>query len=333
MKLLQIHKIFIVCLCVALVLFGGMWYQFQNIVKTPNSGTEEAELLNIEKGSTVRDIAHALHRQDFIPSQWAFLWHAKREGIEEKFQAGRFYLPKNLTIPEVANKLLNGKGREEFFTIPEGLTLQEIDERIAKKGYAEKGSLLECIQEVCDFSEFLFLPKERTAWEGYFFPETYAVQPVNFSAELLAKKMLSEFEKRARKLKIFDAENLEEIIIMASLIEEESRKDEERPIISGILWKRLEEGIPLGVDATVRYFTGKKTEPLTIQDLEADNPYNTRKNLDLPPTAIAGPGEASLDAAANPEESENYYYLHDEDGQIHYARTNAEHNKNKRKYL
>ena len=103
-------------------------------------------------------------------------------------------------------------------------------------------------------------------------PETYAVLPENFSSEQLGKKMLNEFEKRAKNLGLFDRENSHEIVIMASLIEEESRNDTERPIVSGILWKRYDEGWVLGVDATVRYFTGKKTEDLTYEDLQEDNP-------------------------------------------------------------
>jgi len=326
-------KFFVVLLCIGGGIFGTLEYRYQKLVTLPNSGDEQLTLFEIETGSMAKNIATELEEQNFILSAWAFERYAKRKRIAENFQAGRFYLAQDLTISEVSTKLLNAKKREEFFTIPEGLTLEEIDARILKKGYADENTFLNCVREICDFSQFEFLPEDRTTWEGYFFPETYAVFPENFSAELLAKKMLQEFEKRAEKLGILEKDNLNEIVIMASMIEKESRRDEERPIISGILWKRLENGWILGVDATVRYFTGKKTEPLTMEDLETDNPYNTRLHSGLPPTAIGNPGEASLQAAMNPEKTEYFYYLHGKDGEVHYAVTNEEHNRNKGRYL
>lgn len=127
--------------------------------------------------------------------------------------------------------------------------------------------------------------------------------------------------------------SVHQIVTMASLIEKESRVNSEKAIISGILWKRLEERIPLGVDATVRYALNKWTEPLTINDLKTDSPYNTRERQGLPPGPISNFSFESLKAAINPEASDYYYYLHGNDGQIRYGRTNEEHNDNKRKYL
>ncbi len=308
-------------------------YRYRTILSTSNPGDPALQLFEIEKGSSVETIGTNLEEKGFILSSGAFEKYAKRSRIAEKFQAGRFYLPGDLTIPEMAEKLLNAKEREEFLTIPEGLTLEEIDERIAEKGYALKGDFLKCVRETCDFSEYSFLPRDRASYEGYFFPETYAVFVENFSPDFFAKKMLDEFKKRAEKLGILDDDNLNEIVIMASMIEKESRADEERPVISGILWKRLREGWVLGVDATVRYFTGKKSEELTYEELNTDNPYNTRVRTGLPPTAISNPGEKSLEAAANPVETDYYFYLHGSDGLVHYAETNEEHNRNKEEYL
>ncbi len=121
---------------------------------------------------------------------------------------------------------------------------------------------------------------------------------------------------------------------MASLIEKEAAGDSERGTISGILWKRLDEGIVLGVDAAVRYAVQKEPrEPLTRADLESDSPYNIRVRAGLTPGPIANPGLASIEAALKPQASPYYYYLHGTDGQIRYATTNEEHNVNKAKYL
>jgi UPF0755 protein len=127
--------------------------------------------------------------------------------------------------------------------------------------------------------------------------------------------------------------SLHDVVTMASLVEEESRIDDERPIVAGILWKRLANGVTLGVDATVRYIVNKPTSAITRADLDIDSPYNTRKLGGLPPGPIANPGLASIRAAIRPEESQYWYYLHGKDGQIRYAETNEGHNANRAKYL
>jgi len=320
-----------------LLIAGGVWgvseYRYREALKVPNSGAADLKLFTIETAESVDEVAQSLAENNFVNAPEVFTKYFGRNYDANKVLPGRFYLAQNLTVPDLATKLFNNEKREVFFTIPEGLTLKEIDERLSEKGYAPKGEFLDCVQQSCDFSAFAFLPKDRSAWEGYFFPETYAIYPENFSAADLGRKMLQEFEKRADAIGILKEKNLGDIVIMASLVEKESRDDAERPVIAGILWKRLKEHWLLGVDATVRYFTQKKSEELTEDDLNADNPYNTRKHQGLPPTAIANPGESALRAAAFPKASPYYYYLHGSAGKTYFATTNAEHNLNKERYL
>ncbi|MBI5414713.1 endolytic transglycosylase MltG [Candidatus Peregrinibacteria bacterium] len=323
-----------------IIFFGALAFvaieelRYQKLLEmVPASATDEMRLFKVDQGLTLKQISEKLEKENFIVAAWVFEKYASRNDFSKKLQSGRFYLSSSMSLPEIAKVLLNIQKREEFFTIPEGLTLEEIDERIRAKGYAPAGSFLSCIRKTCDFSDFDFLPKDRNTSEGYFFPETYAVHPGNFSPEDLARKMLSEFQKRMEKIKIPSKRSPKEIIIMASLLERESKDVEEMPIISGILWKRLDEGWVLGVDATIRYALHKKIGALTSEELANSSPFNTRKFLGLPPTAICNPGENSLTAAAVPEASPYYYYLHGSDGKIHYATTNDEHNENKYKYL
>jgi len=126
---------------------------------------------------------------------------------------------------------------------------------------------------------------------------------------------------------------LHELLTMASLIEEETRADEERATVSGILWKRYDDGRGLGVDATVRYILDKPSAEITVADLNTNSPYNTRKFRGLPPGPIASPGIKSFIAALYPQDSEYWYYLHGTDGDIHYAVGNEEHNINRYKYI
>lgn len=122
-------------------------------------------------------------------------------------------------------------------------------------------------------------------------------------------------------------------IIMASIIEGEARTDAERPLVAGILWKRLAKGMPLQVDATFAYTLGKSSDELTIADLRKDSPYNTYTRKGLPPTPIDNPGLPSIKAVLEPQVSDYWYYLHDAHGTIHYARTYEEHLQNKKLYL
>src|SRR5581483_2493272 len=118
----------------------------------------------------------------------------------------------------------------------------------------------------------------------------------------------------------------------ASIIERETKSEEERPIVAGILLKRINAGWPLQADATIQYALGN-WDPVNADDLKIQSPYNTYLNTGLPPTPICNPGLSSINAAKNPTQSNYWYYLHDKDGQIHYATTIDEQNANIAKYL
>ncbi len=124
-----------------------------------------------------------------------------------------------------------------------------------------------------------------------------------------------------------------EIVILASLLEEEASTSEDRRIVSGILWKRLSMGMLLQVDATFQYINGKGSLELTLDDLKIDSPYNTYKYKGLPPTPISNPGLDSIRAAVIPTKTNYLYYLSERDGTMHYATTFAEHLRNKARYL
>lgn len=123
------------------------------------------------------------------------------------------------------------------------------------------------------------------------------------------------------------------IFVMASILEREAKNSDEAGIISGILWKRLEKGMPLQVDATFLYTIGKGSDQLTTADLAHNEPYNTYVNKGLPPGPIGNPGVSMVLAALHPVDSSYYYYLHDPNGHVHFAKTYSEHLANKKKYL
>lgn len=203
-------------------------------------------------------------------------------------------------------------------TIPEGFTVRKISNLFDER--------------------FLFFDNstfESDAPEGYLFPDTYFI-PVTATASSTLRLLRHNFIR-----KIFpvmpevekSGRSLEDIIVMASILEGEAKTREDMEIVSGILWKRIEIGMPLQVDTSFVYILGKATEDLTLSDLEVKSPYNTYLYKGLPPGPISNPGLDSIRAAVNPTTTPYLYFLTGNDGKMYYARTFDEHVKNKQKYL
>lgn len=325
---------------VALLLVSFLWYR--HALRPVDPGSSAERMVKIAEGMSVAEIANLLEEEGIIRSSTTFHLFVRLRGASANLQAGNFLLSPGMGTAEVVEILRTGKVKEIAVTIPEGFTLKDIDALLAKKGLMESGTLLDCVRR-CDFSSFTFLPSGKGAaprggrLEGYLFPDTYYIEPANFVPKFFLERLLGEFRKRVLENMSADlhqsTRSLHEIITMASLLEEEAKTDDERPVIAGILWKRFDVGTGLGVDAAVRYILGKSTGTLTASDLVLPSPYNLRKFRGLPPGPIASPGLASIRAALHPQQSDYWYYLHGKDGKVHYAVTNEEHNINKHKYL
>ncbi len=307
-----------------------------------NAGSDVRETVEIAEGMTTSQISEFLAEKGVIRSKAAFILYVKLGRSEGALQAGKFVVRHSMSTPEVVTVLRTGKSEEMIVTIPEGFTVQDIDDALAAKGLMKAGDLVTCARE-CDFSSFVFLPKVKGLAqrggkvEGYLFPDTYFVSVADFHPKFFLERLISTFRKQVVEALAADIKasghSLHDIVTMAALIEEEAQGDEERATISGILWKRDEAGLSLGVDATVRYILGKKSEEITTTDLNVDSPYNTRKYKGFPPGPIANSGLPSIRAALHPRETPYWYYLHDSTGEIHYAKTNEEHNLNRMEYL
>ncbi|MDP3785354.1 MAG: endolytic transglycosylase MltG [bacterium] len=195
-------------------------------------------------------------------------------------------------------------------TIPEGFTVRQIAERLEAEG----------LFPAADFM------KLASADEGFLFPDTYEFFRTT-APERVILKMKDNFSKKV------GAEVSRDVIIMASLLEEEAKTPEDKKIVAGILWKRLESGAALRVDATLTYITGRPSRELTDGDLKINSPYNTYRYPGLPAGPISNPGLETIDSALHPAPSPYWFYLSDKDGKLHYARTFEEHKANRLKYL
>lgn len=335
-----------------LLIAGGFWYTQREAhykeVLSETAGTGNTPYqVEIEKGSSVAAIADTLLEKSLIVEKEAFIRLAKEQGDDRQLFAGSFSVTSGLTIPEVLD-ILTGRTEPSRIriTIPEGLTLKEMATLLEERGtIGSAEEFLDCIATTCDFSDVTFLPEKGdpdyafpySYMEGYLFPDTYFVDSNEFTIEGLIRLMLRTFDTKIRKGFADEIEasdySLNELVIMASIVEKESRPRDNQAVVAGILWKRFENGVQLAADATNRYIKENPLDAITYQELQSSNPYNGRRVRGLPPSAISNPGAASFAAAVEPEESEWWYYLHDNTGTIRFGRTESEHNRNKSIYL
>ena len=314
--------------------------------RAKNPSSQELIEFSIEKGQGAREIASNLKREGIISNTLFFNYYIWQDKSANSLQAGKYELSPSMTIRQIVAKFKEGdviKVPGIKVTIPEGYRTSEIEELLISSGLAVKDSeLTEAVgisaplaREIFDFGFLLDLPPRATI-DGFLFPDTYFFEQ-DLQLNSIVEKMLFNFSEKVpdyTRVKIkARGKNLYEVVIMASLLEKEVRALEDMNLVSGVLWKRMEIGMPLQVDATLVYITGKKTGEITNEDKLIDSPYNTYKYRGLPPTPIANPGLNAINAAIEPKVSNYLYYLSAPSGETIFSETLEEHNENKAKYL
>ncbi len=311
-------------LCVGAGVVAIILFLIHILVAAPGA-YPKGVIINVEKGETITGISRQLSDEGAIKSESVFKIFLSIFGGSRGLVAGEYLLEEEQNAITLAYRF--SKGRYDLkhvrVTIPEGFSSIEIINTLKLEKRFTK----------LDLKEFEKLAAPN---EGYLFPDTYFFLP-NITAQEAVDAMLRNYKERVKVLasEMFVFGRSEsDVIKMASIIEEEARTDESRRIIAGILWKRLDEGMPLQVDAAFAFVNGKKDSALlTLDDLKIDSPYNTYTNKGLPPTAIANPGLASIKATVTPIKTDYYYYLTDKEGNMRYGVTHDQHVANKDRYL
>lgn len=257
-------------------------------------------IIKVEEGKSLRGVSLELKQEHIIRSRLAFEAFVILFDKEKRIISSDYYFENKLPVFEVARRISKGEHHLApiVVTIPEGFTTAQIADTFVSK--------------LANFNKDKFLLGVK-GLEGKLFPDTYFFLTTDTEQDVI-KSMSGNFEKKILVLKPeinLSGKTEQEIIIMASLIEGEAKGDTDRGFISGILWKRLSIGMPLQVDSALE----------------------TYKTKGLPKSPIGNPGLATIKAAIYPQNSPYLYYLHDKDGNIHYARTFAEHRANVLKYL
>jgi UPF0755 protein len=278
--------------------------------------------IEIPQGATADDIARILSENNVVANATVFRYYLRFKSNSD-FQAGIYTFQLNSSVWDVKNSLLAGPMEipdDRFFvTIPEGLTLVEMQETLLNQLPDFSPEELKRAIESSETPSSLGFSL-RFIKEGIFFPDTYDIDETSLNDEQnLLTRMVTQFDIVATETGLINPPSAlgvsaYEVLIIASLIEEEAALDEERAKIARVIYNRLERSIPLGIDATIVYALGGDRE-LTLSDLAVDSPYNTRLVLGLPPTPISAPGRASIEAALQPAQGEWLYYVRtDESG-------------------
>ncbi|HJN62436.1 MAG TPA: endolytic transglycosylase MltG [Candidatus Parcubacteria bacterium] len=325
---------------------------WQGIYLPKDSNSKEEKVFLIKKGEGTKDIALNLEKEGLIKSVSLFRFYALTIGVSGKLQAGNYLLSPLMNTHEITKKLVFGKVIKEKITIIEGWNLRDIGWYLENKGLFQAEELFEAtgfptinyskttdLPIPKDFSEefdFLKDKPDNIGLEGFLFPDTYEITSEE-NVEEIIKMMLVNFGKKLtpeikEKIKSQN-KTVFEVIIMASLIEKEVRTTKDREIVSGVLWKRLKNGVPLQVDATISYITGEKTVKISKEETKIDSFYNTYKYRGLPLGPISNPGIESILAVLNPKESDFWYYLSTPEGETIFSETLEKHNIAKVKYL
>lgn len=314
---------------ILVTLFLGGWFWLRAQLSPVNENTQ-TKIFVINKGQGIDSIGAGLESAGLIRSPLAFKFIVTQKNLSKKIQAGTFRLSPSMSALEIAQNLTHGT-LDVWVTIIEGWRREEIAAAI-KKAFDGAGASF-------NEEQFLMATKDQ---EGYLYPDTYLF-PITANETAIASLLRNTFDKKITQgLKVDIAKAgkpLNEIITMASLVEREARSDAARKMVAGILWKRLEAGWPLQVDATLQYAKGydKKDQtwwtPPTALDKKVNSPYNTYSNSGLPPSPIASPSLSAIEASLNPTPSDYWFYLTGIDNQMHYAKTVEEHNQNIQRYL
>lgn len=315
-----------------LVLFLIFFFEVY-IPVNPNS--HETVTYTVEKGIGDEEISSALKDLGVIRSVYFFRLYTVLSLRHLSLQAGKYNLSPKMSTYQIVKKMYSGDIVTEKLRILEGWTIDDMGDYMESKEICTKDWFISLTAK--DYSadfDFLKDKPEDASLEGYLFPDTYAVAEGE-TCEHILSMMLNNFGKKLTlELREEIAEqnkSIFDIVTMASLLEKEVRTLDDKKIVSGILWKRIGADMPLQLDATVNYVTGKSDASVLIKDTKIDSPYNTYKYKGLPQGPISNPGVDSIMAAIYPTATKYWYYL--TDGITHFSETFEQHVAAKAKYL
>jgi UPF0755 protein len=310
-------------LAVGIVLFAWLWRE----IGGSTSPTGQSARVVVPKGASLRVAAESLSAQGVIGSPRVFRWFARLTGAATTIKPGTYAFAADAGYRDVLDALVTGRGLMASVMIPEGYDLRDITPVLAKALRVPEDSVRAAVTDTAWQRE---LDVPVPSLEGYLFPATYtfpegttAREAVNAMIDRLLELWKPEWDARLKALGV----SRHDALAMASIVEKEARKAEERPLISAVYWNRVKKGMLLQADPTVQYALPRHVERVLYKDLEVDSKYNTYKYPGLPPGPIASPGEASIAAALAPADVPYLFFVARADGSHVFTETFAEHTR------
>lgn len=311
---------------------------YKKVIDKPLKSSDDKIIIEVNQGEGFYDILNKLDEENKLSSKLLLKVKLSIDKLDIKLREGIYEIDTNITLEQLINSLENDADDIDLvkLTIPEGYSVEDIATTVEEKGVCSKDEFLEAVKnyQLPDFVKSN--DKKRYNLEGYLYPDTYLIEK-GTDANFIIKIMLNRFEQILKQLKdktevdIKD-EEVEKIITIASLIEKEARVKEDRPLISSVIYNRLEKNMKLQLDAAVIYALGYHVDVVLNRHLEIDSPYNIYKYKGLPVGPIANPGIDSIKAALIPEKTDYLYYVLKEDGS-HYFTSSYDDFLNKKKEL
>jgi UPF0755 protein len=292
----------------ALAAIAFLWALFQPFA---GDGGDRVRVV-IPKEAGVGEIADILADRGVVTNAGLFEVRATLAGERGDLKPGTYELREDMSYGAAIDRLVTGPSRQIVqITIPEGLSRREVAPLAARAGVRGEYLRASADTSLIDAREY-GVQSDPQSLEGFLFPATYELRR-GATAAVLVRRQLAAFEQNLSRVDLTyaDTKNLTpfDVVTIASMIEREAQRPEERRLVAAVIYNRLKQGIPLGIDATIRHATGNWQQPLTRSQLAIDSPYNTRTNAGLPPGPIGNPGLASLQAAARPARVPYLYYV------------------------
>jgi UPF0755 protein len=321
-----------------ILVFLAIFILFANkTIHAPNRGAAEKKNFIILQGQGSGDIATQLKKEKLISNRFVFILYLNYKGLGDEVQAGQYQIAGNLKMTDVAGIITTGKIVTNKITIPEGWTNEKIAVSIAENTKISKNDFLKAAVYKPERDKYSFLSglKEGDSLEGFLYPDTYQIS-LTPTADEIVEKMLKNFNKKltdADRAKIKSSGlSTYEVVTLASVVEREVAKADDRKLVASVFLNRLNADMPLESCATVQYILNSNKTIFSYEETRTPSPYNTYVNAGLPKGPIGNPSIDSIRAVIYPEKS-NYFYFLSASGVTYFSKTLDEHNAKKYQYL
>ena len=320
-------RLLLILLSFAVLLAAGAALFVRSLLHEPLRVSEQGYTFDVRAGATLKAVARDLEAAGVVRDERLLVALARWEGVDRMIKAGNYEIASGSTLPQLLARLTQGDVTQTGLTILEGATFTEV-----KRALAQNPRVVKTVLELGDGEVMEKIGATERSAEGWFFPDTYFFS--SGSADVVLLRRAHELMRRhldaawAHRAPDLPLKTPYEALILASIIEKETGRPADRPLVASVFVNRLRVGMPLQTDPTVIYGMGERFDGnLRRRDLDTDTPYNTYTRAGLPPTPIALPGQASLEAAVNPARTDYLYFVARGDGSSEFSRNLADHSR------